>query len=135
MEDKKQIEEMAKIMEKIRTKDYYPAEPFSLDAPELEEKLATELYQQGYRKLPENAVVLSREEYEQLLKGIHTTNYTAMLYKVHTERIIELEKRLCNSYEQARKETAKKIITIIKDYYGDISVIAKITEQFGLEVK
>lgn len=39
---------------------------------------ATKLCEQGYRKIPEGAVVLSKEEYESLLKGVHTTSYTAI---------------------------------------------------------
>jgi hypothetical protein len=35
-----------------------------------DECLARDLYNAGYRKIPENAVVLTREEYEKLKRGV-----------------------------------------------------------------
>jgi hypothetical protein len=72
--------------------------------------LAEALLAKGYRKIPEGArifipdgqiVVLSREEYDELQKGVQTRNYTAMF-----------QAQDAYSWEQgyflARKETAEK---------------------------
>jgi hypothetical protein len=67
MTDEKQIEEMAKIVGwhcNEKSMDYCD----EVDC--CDECLARDLYNAGYRKIPENAVVLTREEYEKLKRGV-----------------------------------------------------------------
>ena len=80
-------------------------------------KHAEALYNAGYRKIPENAVVLTKEEYID-----PSRNYV-------TEQI-----------EKARKETAKEILSRIKLYATDskadlVVLIEEIAEANGVEVK
>ena len=99
-------------------------------------------YEQGYRKIPEGSVVLSKEENDINNKFI----------KYLQRRIDELNEYSCNVYKQARKKTAKEILRDIKyeieDRNGamleeDLSVDAtilqevlnEIAKQYGVEVK
>ena len=80
----------------------------------------------GYRKLPEDSVVLSREEYE---KGI-----------IERESMRNQITELFNDREQASKETAEKIYTKIKDSFlmnsnNRYALKLWIEQQFGLEIK
>ena len=82
--------------------------------------------EEGYRKLPEDSVVLSREEYE---KGI-----------IERESMRNQITELFNDREQASKETAEKIYTKIKDSFlmnsnNRYALKLWIEEQFGLEIK
>lgn len=76
-----QIEEMAKIIDEM----YWVYDTTADD-------IAEGLYNAGYRKIPENAVVLTKEEYIDLSR-----NYV-------TEQI-----------EQVRKKTAKEILQCLYD--------------------
>ena len=58
-----------------------------------------------YRKINDNEVVISKEEYEKL-KQEQTISYTAMINGSYLDRIEDLENRLLN----ARKETAREIL-------------------------
>lgn len=74
----------------------------------------------GYRKLPKDSVVLSREEWECL-----HTDYAKALYNVR---------------QNAIKETAEKIYTKIKDSFlmnsnNRYALKLWIEQQFGLEIK
>ena len=84
---------------------------------------AEALYNTGYRKLPEDSVVLSREEQEKILKATES-------------RINKLKEQV----KQERKETAEKIYTKIKDSFlmnsnNCYALKLWIEEQFGLEIK
>ena len=129
MKDKeKQIEEMAKVIKSaneincIRTCDncnYYNDDSKCISFGQ-----AIALYEQGYRKLPENSVVLSREEYEKL-KMLEEGHITC-------EDVLEF-------VEKARKETAEKIINMLKQppYIDFIEswVLEDVAKQFGVEIK
>lgn len=80
-----QIEEIAKIIDEM----YWVYDTTAGD-------IAEGLYNAGYRKIPENAVVLTEEEYIDLSR-----NYV-------TEQI-----------EQARKETAKEILLLLGKGYDE----------------
>ena len=82
------IEEMAKIM--------YGVEAFEL------ETLAEALYNAGYRKIPENAVVLTREDFEKLhaLKDDYAKGYEAGVDE---------------GWDNACKETAEKFAERLKE--------------------
>ena len=110
MTKQEQIEEMAKDIVRIAGLDVYGK--------------AEELVNLGYRKLPEDSVVLSREEYKRLLDNAIRVD---MEYLDH-----ELAK--------TRKETAKEIYSKMydfayrtKSYYTDAlnDIIAKIDETFN----
>lgn len=65
------------------------------------------LYNAGYRKIPENAVVLTKEEYDELKKGVKTHNYTAMFDAQDAYRWEQ-------GYFQGFKETAEKFAERLK---------------------
>ena len=98
MNEQKQIEEMADVM--------YGVEAFELEV------LAEALYNAGYRKIPEGAVVLTREEHQKYLAfKIIEPQVRGCL-----DRERELEKRL----ETAIKETAEKFAERLKAKLTDI---------------
>ena len=80
-----QIEEMTKIVDEM----YWVYDTTAGD-------IAKALYEAGYRKIPENAVVLTKEEYIDLSR-----NYV-------TEQI-----------EQVRKKTAKEILLLLGKGYAE----------------
>jgi hypothetical protein len=41
--------------------------------------IAEKLYNAGYRKIKDNEIVITKEEYESLKKGVHTVSYQAMI--------------------------------------------------------
>ena len=69
----KQIEEMAE--------DYYG---YSIDLEEDCKFVATEMYDKGHRKIPENAVVLTREEYGELKQA-----KTLLEFREETIKLLE----------------------------------------------
>ena len=109
MNREEQIEEMAKIIDELYN-------VYDTTAGEIAEGL----YNTGYRKIPENAVVLTKEEYIDLSR-----NYV-------TEQI-----------EQVRKETAKEILNELIDSSNKITFfdcrmalgLDKLAEQYGVEVE
>ena len=112
MDKQKQIEEMAKVLESkhlsMCTWDSYN-DDFNDNYPNECKKVATALYDAGYRKIPEGAVVLTREEYDELQKGIKTYNYTAMINARDTYRWEQ-------GYVQGCKETAEKFAERLKSH-------------------
>ena len=110
-EKHKQIEEMAKMIRYVlesRTDITF--------IPDLDKPIAEKLLKHYQPKLPENMVVLTEREHEIAMRHQYDVGFSF-------------------GYKQARKETVKEIITMIKDYYGDISIIAKIAKQYGVEIK
>lgn len=82
---------------------------------------AEKLYNAGYRKIPENAVVVSKAEYNDL-KGLEKY-FDDYLIKEITE---------------ARKETAKEIFEWLKEHPFDdnfIRIKGYLKERYGLEVE
>ena len=126
MSDKeKQIEEMAKEIESAKQRIWTNVRPRGEDEDYLwhSRAIAEHLEAQGYCKLPEGAVVLTREESEKTWeKGGSNTH---ALYQVISEN--------------TRKETAREIICEIKAFIYDndnlmerLDIIAK---QYGVEVE
>lgn len=76
------------------------------------------LYDRDIRKLPENSVVLSREEYEEL------TLAKQSIFKMLDERD-----------NQARKETAEKILKEVGKTCGDYQWFKNLCKQYGVEIK
>ena len=85
-----QIEEMAK--------DYYG---YSIDLEDDCKFVAEEMYNKGHRKIPEDSIVLSREESQALKKQIEYWEYET---KVAREEI-----------DNAGKETAREILQCLYD--------------------
>ena len=125
MNKQQQIEEIAQIINgstELDTIAYYRCM-----------NIAKTIYNAGYQKIPEDSVVLSREEQEKILTATE-------------KRIKELKKQIL----QARKETAEKyndgVVEFIKNIF-DIGQIdfktkiellkenEKILKQFAVEIK
>lgn len=133
----KQIEEMARDMDYGCVKrDLYPD-----DAKEI----AKALYLLGYRKIPENAVVLTREEYERQQKNnedfdkfarsiidIRMQNGNKIATFKDLQDYIELQ------VKQGNKETARKLLQKIRSYTLDKEVgmkylLGKLEKEYGVE--
>lgn len=97
MDKRKEIEEMAKVIEEAMAK----ARRTLGGHNNIAMFYAKMLVNAGYRKIHENAVVLTREEYEELKKGIKPYNYTAMFDSQDAYRWEQ-------GYFQGCKETAEK---------------------------
>lgn len=138
MTDKQQIEELRKFISQLccnsncdNCKWRHVEEGSCLDYFE-----ATALYNANYRRVPENAVVLTREEYEWYRKQCEELNN---IYSNGFRTLTEVHKLL----EQTRKETAKEICITGKYYYAKHSpmerqlsdFLAHIKETYGVEVE
>lgn len=94
------------------------------------------IYNQGYRKLPEDSVVLSREEYDG--KKIVVEMSGGHKLRLSVGKFGEMSKIL---EEEIRKETAEKIFSFIKHYFVDRTLVLNeftfklIAKQFGVEIK
>ena len=105
-----QIEEMVSIMTTSNN-------PF-VDVPiDIMPKVAEALYNAGYRKLPKDSVVLSREEYERLKR---VENEKDRLYEIKLDLENQLIEKGWTEYEGAdeiekrvSKETAEKIFKML----------------------
>lgn len=159
MTDEKQIEEMAKEMEECgdvscedcKKTHAYNGDYFHCYAIDYAETL----YNAGYRKLPENAVVTTREMYDELYKK-------ANLYEYQKENAVVLTKEEHKQWlkdciesnkvvkEITRKETAREVIAKIIWYavkhikgknkdecFIEISFekIDEIAKQYGVEIE
>ena len=142
MTKQEQIEEMTKERNEIKDIMKLLDKCVSLN-PMYKSEVASVLYGNNYRKLPEDSVVLSREEYE-MLKSLYDTQKGAImtssigdlpltveglrkavdeitrLNRVETElqelnaKYYNEAKDLRRELKQTRKETAKKIISAMK---------------------
>ena len=120
---KDQIEKMAK--------DYYG---YSIDLEADCKFVAEEMYNKGHRKLPEDSVVLSREEYDEI--------------KTYQSYIPEMKKAFDKIRNATIKETAEKILDLLvpdckacdENWHSGClclraTLAEKIAKQFGLEIK
>lgn len=146
MNKQKQIEKMAKVIGDTwlvdlegETKDVCEV----LDEVDIK-AIARELYEQDYRKLPKDSVVLSKEEYE-----MHITQYKNLEIKYSN---LSDNYRLCKDANEtikqfaviARKETAKEILSYVGNLYDDCDQRFKLKdyawhkrlcEKYGVEVE
>ena len=144
MTEKEMIEEMAKIQCDSCKK--YTGESEDCNSAEclfLRKKYANELYEQGYRKIPDGSVVLTREEYEKIkslydcgsgymtssigdlpltVEGLRTAvDEITRLNRVEAElqelnvKYYNEAKDLRRELKQARKETAKEFASKVKE--------------------
>lgn len=126
----KQIEEMAKvIMQPQDCKGYEDnrgcyfgngkgCKKCKIERHENAQIMADYLYNAGYRKIPENAVVLTREEYEKL-KDEKADNILANIDKVFKAEFADMKnsmiKRINKNYaKKVRKETAEKFAKLVE---------------------
>ena len=103
------------------------------------------LYNQGYRKLPEDSVVLSREEYERLKHfEWRVTSGVCMTQKEWFDFCNEdSNRRTClriEEREKERKETAEKFAKemlswLEKDDIDGRNCVIEVAKQFGVEIK
>ena len=88
------------------------------------------LYKQNYRKIPEGAVVLTREEYEEQEKKIRE--------QAQIESVEIYKNALIAERAKARKETAREIIEYLQDNgrkYETWYLIYELKKQCGVEVE
>lgn len=111
MTDEKQIEEIEKIAKIVGWHCNEKSMDYCDEVDCCDECLARDIYNAGYRNCKDK-VVLTNEEYDELLKGVKTTNYTAMFDNTQAQRIIDLEMRLA----QARKEMAREVLDKVYDW-------------------
>ena len=124
MNDKQQIEEIFKIVSincgECYTCKFNDMRRFGNCTDYL---ITNELYKQGYRKIPENAVVLTREEWEK-----------------------DFSSQFNKGYEKGSKETAREIIhymrTEIVNYLSDSELdefntldVQYLAKKYGVEVE
>ena len=144
MDKQKQIEEMAKDLKQIKFNMQGCFIPQYVGVHE--DITARDLYELGYRKIPEGAVVLTREEYEILKlnmvelertsKSINDFDGNLIIEnQVLKNKVSELE-TLCDEKDhvirvywkekkQARKETAEKFAEKLKDKAYEANYIRK----------
>ena len=117
MDKQKQIEEMAKTLCANCRKDGYSCSLYSSDDDWVcaqERERAEFFYNAGYRKIPENAVVLTKEEFE---KYEHRQNQINVL--------LLNNELLRKTLAEVRKETAEKFAAMLQsefreeDFYCD----------------
>lgn len=106
MDKQKQIEGMAKVLEFCCNGENI--ENCNSDRS-CDSCRAKYLYNAGYRKIPENAVVLTREEFDKNLEPFR------LEIIVLSQELVETSQKLMNS----RKETAEKFAERLKEYVVD----------------
>lgn len=149
MTKQEQIEEMVSIMAASNN-------PF-VDVPiEIMPKVAEALYNAGYRKLPGNSVVLSREEHERLVKmaqgqisNMKATDFLkACISSGVMVKAVSTEEQVKQAYEKGSKETVEKILDLLvpdckacdENWHNGClclraTLAEKIAKQFGVEIK
>ena len=134
MTKQEQIEDMAKERNEIKDLMKLLDKCVSLN-PMCKSEVATVVYGNNYRKLPEDSVVLSREEYEKL-KGRAEEVFNEMTERMKAE--VKIAKKM--GIIKGRKETAEKIYCMADEICtggqndGD-KILAMIKEQYGVKVE
>lgn len=102
MTDKEMIEEMARVIFErgvaLDGIDFV----FGLNGSDHFERIATAIYNAGYRKIPEDSVVMTREYYNEMVDDV----------KVSKEKLAHI---IDSTKAKTRKETAREIL---KDLVG-----------------
>lgn len=143
MKDKeKQIEEMAKdVYENVYLEGHFPKST--------SKAIARFIMEQGYRKLPKDSVVLSREEYEKLTAPRVFISKKQLSEKELAEKlknfnygiigVDESSIEIIPTRAEIEKETAEKIIDLIKTFCPDKKfkeiITHIISERLGVEIK
>lgn len=144
MTKREQVEQMAKERSEIKDIMKLLDKCVSLN-PMCKAEVATIIYGNNYRKIPEDSVVLTQDEYEKLKhfeyrvrSGVCMTQeewFDFCSEYSNRRTCLRIEER-----ERERKETAEKIYTKIKDSFlmnsnNRYALKLWIEEQFGLEIK
>lgn len=108
MDKQKQIEELTSIIDSFHIKTYENAQTVA--------KFLVEKY--DYRKIPENAVVLTNEEYNELCSGISREEVDRVIdiiandtRKETAEKFAEKAKEVIINMKWARDDTHIKLVT------------------------
>lgn len=131
MTKQEQIEEMGKVMpEKI--KDPLDNSRYIIFGKSLRREIARIYYNAGYRKLPEDSVVLSKEEYKRITKELVTEQRATEIAKEYFEKIRnetaeKIFKMLISKLDSNQFLSGKRIIMEV-----DVENLAK---QFDVEIK
>lgn len=135
MNDKEMIEEMAKDLKEEKL--------YALINKTSYMRSAENLYKAGYRKIPENAVVLTREEYEKIFFYKELYDETKMreqkLNEFNGNLIMEnqtLKDKLDLVEQDTRKETAREILQKI-DYESNgqtKQITDLLRKQYGVDL-
>ena len=116
---KQEIEEMAKV---LCINDNFVCETCPSENECFNYKHAKQLYDAGYRKIPENAVVLTEEElterdYERYNLGYETHRQESQKREDYIETLSHHINDLENALLIVRKETAEKFALKLADYF------------------
>lgn len=122
MDKQKKIDEMAEILGGVNP--YPHRNPFSVYGWK---KFASVLHDAGYRKIPEGAVVISREYYES----------EAYARLIENELCKKCRERVAEAYEKVRQETAERIYKLADEIAtgsqnDGVNILCAIKKEFGL---
>lgn len=137
-----QIEEMAKDFKSYLSSAWYNDKYVNSEVY----SMVKHAYEDNYRKIPKDSVVLKIKELEDTCNKCHwVTGYKIL--KDHEEEVI----KLCEQeVKQARKETASEILNDIHRYDGSLfgtcfhkghyvsdvrDLVKDIAEEYGVEIK
>lgn len=96
---------------------------------------AEKMLEKGYRKIPEGAVVLMRERYEELEKAVDSVQVAVSSF-TRLETIYKIKcKELELAEEKARKETAEKIADWLDNEKGYCGLGYLVKQKFCAEEK
>lgn len=83
-------------------------------------KLAEALYNAGYRKINENEIVISKEEYERLKTLIHDLREENKELKQDLKKSIDMQKEMLDGFKLSTKEVeenlAREIPNLLKQF-------------------
>lgn len=139
MDKEKQIEEMTSDIIKTFSTEYIYAQSEVMKNISDITVLVSSLISKGYRKIKDNEVVISKEEYEGLInqnKGLKEENHTLWLENNDLEAQVELKS----------KETAREILSKFKKGIKELAIdklvfptlelalLEEIAKQYGVEI-
>lgn len=132
MDKEKQIREIAKIIMEAIQGETHLVKPANIFEAAVE---AEALYNAGYRKIPEDSVVLTREEYENM-------QFVAEL--IGTKQKIgacDFNRVVLQRTKQARKETAREILNYLwkqRNIIGQLMIFEKnlieLAKQYNVKI-
>ena len=141
MTDKQQIEKFAKDLCKACRKSLKTCE---CKTPCVKAQIVSEaLYNAGYRKVPENAVVLTREEFDRLNSCIKSEEEVRAIMQQQKLPMVreltdkEVDKKLATVTALVCKKTAKEILQEF-GYCNDTTFYQKwleLCKKYGVEVE
>lgn len=124
MKKKKQIEEIKQILIKTCKRCR------SFEEDYMQSKYAEALYNEGYRKIPEGTLVMTKEEFVKTIESGYVYDTT----RGNKINIIQMTREI------ERKETATEILNRINEYYLDYNYdlkkeFEKLCKEYGVEVE